>query len=671
MTIPYWQWRSAMALLIAGVLLSADLAVAQQPTPPPRKAVVDPSTMDLEQLMKMEVVVAGSKRVQQTRDVASFVSVVTAADIKQHGYRTLSAVLKTLPSFYVSDDRNYSFIGVRGFERSGDYNSRVLLLVNGLRTNDNVYDDAYIGEEFLVDVDMIDRIEVIRGPSAAIYGSNAFFAVINVVTKQGASLQGGEIKASAASFGTYAGRASYGKLFSNDLDVLVSASFSDSKGQRLYYPEFNTPATNNGFADSADHEGFHKLLATASKGNFSFQATNSWRAKTIPTASFGTLFNDNRSRTLNSLSLASLSYNRSFTQGSVSTRLHGGRWAYSGWYAYDPINAPNQDLDVGEWVGASIDATRTLSRNLFTVGGEFQDNYKQNQKNFDPQPYVVYTDIRNRTLHGGVFAQDEIKLLQPLTLYAGMRLDRYEGFGSATSPRLGLIYTPDDATTIKLLAGRAFRAPNDYELHFSNVYSEPNPGLKPERIETLELIAERLIGGVVQVSASTFRNRLSGLINQRVDSTDNNLLQFENIQAIESKGVELGVRVNRGHGPNGQLTYALQKTEDRLTGIELKNSPRQMAKFELLMPLNVSNMTAGIDAQYMSALHTNAGIDAKARVVTNVSLAAPLAFRGFDLSATAYNLFGVKYGIPGSDGHVENIIPQDGRSFRVNTTLHY
>src|SRR4030081_3489673 len=112
MTIPYWQWRSAIAVLISGVLISASVASAQQRTPPPIKAAVDPSTMDLEQLMKIEVGVAGSKRGQQTREVASFVSVVTAADIKQHGYRTLSAVLKTLPSFYVSDDRNYSFIGV-------------------------------------------------------------------------------------------------------------------------------------------------------------------------------------------------------------------------------------------------------------------------------------------------------------------------------------------------------------------------------------------------------------------------------------------------------------------------------------------------------------------------------------------------------------------------------
>ena len=670
MTIPNWQCRSASVLLIAGVLLSASLASAQQPTPPPNKATVDPSTMDLEQLMKIEVVVAGSKRVQQTRDVASFVSVVTAADIKQHGYRTLSAVLKTLTGFYLSDDRAYTFIGVRGFQRSGDYNSRVLLLLNGQRSNDPVYDQAYMGQEFSIDVDMIDRIEVIRGPAAAVYGSSAFFAVINVVTKTGASLQGGEVAASTASYGTYAGRASYGKAYSNDVDFAVSASFADSKGQNFYFPEFDTPATNNGFAINSDHERFDKLLATLSKGNFAFQALNSYREKGSPMGAFGTLFNDNRSRTWDGLSLASASYNRSSAFSSLSTRIFAGRWTYEGDYPYVAGVPPNHDDDVGEWVGASVDATHTFSRQLVTVGGEVQDNYKMQQRNFDPQPYVVYTDVRNKSVHGGVFAQDEIKFLQPLTLYAGVRLDRYEGFGSETSPRLGLIFTPDPATTFKLLAGRAFRAPNEYELHFSSTYFEPNPLLEPERIETLELVAERLIGGGVEVSASTFRNRLSSLINGSVDSTNSKLI-FVNADAIESKGVDLGLRVNRGHGLTGQLTYSYQRTEDRGTGIELTNSPRHMAKLELLAPLNVRNITAGADAQYVSGMRTIAGSIAPGNVVTNLSLLAPLAFRRFDISATVYNLFGVKYGVPGFDEHVQNIIAQNGRSFRVQTTLHY
>ena len=72
--------------------------------------------MDLEQLMKIEIVVAGSKRAQQSRDVASFVSVVSAAEIREHGYRTLADVLRTLPGFYVSNDRNYSYLGIRGIQ---------------------------------------------------------------------------------------------------------------------------------------------------------------------------------------------------------------------------------------------------------------------------------------------------------------------------------------------------------------------------------------------------------------------------------------------------------------------------------------------------------------------------------------------------------------------------
>jgi outer membrane receptor for ferrienterochelin and colicin len=193
-------WSS---LTFATLFFSATVAWGQNsnrtlPVPKSNLAV-----MDLEQLMKIEVVFAASKRAQQTRDVPSFVSVVTSAEIKEHGYRTLADVLKTLPSFYIANDRNYSYVGVRGFERPGDYSSRVLLLLNGLRTNDNIYNQAYIGEEFSVDVDLVDRIEVIRGPSAAIYGSNAFFAVINVVTKRGASLKGAELTTSAASFGTY------------------------------------------------------------------------------------------------------------------------------------------------------------------------------------------------------------------------------------------------------------------------------------------------------------------------------------------------------------------------------------------------------------------------------------------------------------------------------------
>jgi outer membrane receptor protein involved in Fe transport len=672
MTMPRWQWRSVSAFLIGSVLISASFAAAQQPTPPP-KAALDQSTMDLEQLMKIEIVVAGSKRAQQSRDVPSFVSVVSAAEIREHGYRTLADVLRTLPGFYVTNDRNYSYIGVRGFSRPGDFNSRILLLLNGLRTNESVYDLAYFGEEFSVDVDLIERVEVIRGPSSALYGSNAFFAVINVVTRPGSSLAGTEVTTSAASFGTYAGRASYGRTFANDLDLLVSATYSDGRGRNLYYPEYDTPLTNNGFANGADHEGFHKFLVTASKGDFSFQANSVSREKGLPTAQYASIFNDKRTRTTDELRLASLSFNHAFSDGaSFSTRLHTGRYSYVGEYAYLPGITPNQDLALGEWWGMEVDAAHKVgSRQFVTLGAEYRDNFKQDQTNFDPQPYVLYADVRNASARWGVFAQDEIKLAEPLVLYAGARVDQYKGLGSATSPRAALIYTPIPTTTFKLLAGRAFRAPSVLELYFesANLRYKANPLLKPEHIETLELVAQRFIGGGVQISASAFSNKLTGLTDQRLDPADS-LLVFQNVGEAHSKGLELGLEVNRGHGRTGQLSYSLQRTEDA-TGTELTNSPGQMVQMQLRSPIPGFGAIAAVDAQYMSARRTLAGNIAGSHTLTNLSLFAPRTYGRFDLSATFYNVFGARYGDPVASTYAQDVIGQDGRSVRVRSTLHY
>jgi len=671
MTKLHWQWLSASALLIASVLISASLAAAQAPTPPP-KPPIDSLTMDLERLMKIEIVVAGSKRAQETRDVPSFVSVVSAAEIREHGYRTLADVLRTLPGFYVSSDRNYSYIGVRGFSRPGDWNSRVLLLLNGVRTNESLYDLAYIGEEFSVDLDLIDRVEVIRGPSSALYGSNAYFAVINVVTRAGNSLAGTEITTSAASFGTYAGRASYGRTFTNGLDLLVSGTYSDAKGRNLFYPEFDAPATNNGFANGGDHEEFHKLLVTASKGDFSFQANTVSREKGVPTGSYATLFDDKRNRTTDDLSLASLTYRRALSNGaSFSTRLHAGRYTYDGEYAYYPDQLPNRDVSVGEWVGLEVDAARKIgSRQFLTFGAELRDNFKQFLTNFDPEPYVLYSETRNSSMREGVFAQDEIRLADPLMLYAGVRLDHYDGFGLATSPRLALIYTPAPATTFKLLAGRAFRAPNEFELYSVSPGFNSNPSLGPEHIETLELIAQHFIRGGVQISASAFRNRLTDLIEQRLDSA-NNVYVFGNAASTRSRGLELGLEVNRRQGVAGRLSYSLQRTEDGSIGTSLTNSPGQMVQAQLRSPILGTGVIAALDAQYMSDRRTVAGNVAGGHTLTNFSLFAPRTLGRFDLSATLYNVFGTRYADPVPDGFVQDVIAQDGRSFRVRTTLHY
>ena len=87
---------------------------------------------------------------------------------KRYGYRTLADILRSVRGFYVTNDRNYSYLGVRGFSRPGDYNARILLLVDGHRLNDNIFGAALIGTEFPLDVDLIERVEIIRGPSSSL-----------------------------------------------------------------------------------------------------------------------------------------------------------------------------------------------------------------------------------------------------------------------------------------------------------------------------------------------------------------------------------------------------------------------------------------------------------------------------------------------------------------------
>jgi outer membrane receptor for ferrienterochelin and colicins len=207
------------------------------------ETIPDLTELAPEQLMKIKVatVSTASKFEQKVTEAPSSVSIVTADEIKKYGYRTLADILRSLRSFYITYDRNYSYVGIRGFGRSGDYNTRILLLVDGHRINDNLYNAAPLGTEFVVDVDLIDRVEVIRGPGSSLYGNNAYFAVVNVITRRGRNLGGAEVSGEAGSFDTYKGRLTYGDKYRTGIEALVSGTLYDSNGNRLYFKEFDTP----------------------------------------------------------------------------------------------------------------------------------------------------------------------------------------------------------------------------------------------------------------------------------------------------------------------------------------------------------------------------------------------------------------------------------------------
>jgi outer membrane receptor for ferrienterochelin and colicin len=142
---------------------------------------LDVSHISLDSLLAVPVH-AAARYAQAVAYAPASVSIVTAAEIEALGMRTLGDVLSAVPGMYLSDDRNYAYVGVRGFSRPSDYNNRLLVLLNGHPMNENTYGSAFVGLETPIDMGIVERVEVVRGPASALYGSNAMLAVVNIVT---------------------------------------------------------------------------------------------------------------------------------------------------------------------------------------------------------------------------------------------------------------------------------------------------------------------------------------------------------------------------------------------------------------------------------------------------------------------------------------------------------
>jgi outer membrane receptor for ferrienterochelin and colicins len=593
------------------------------------------------------------------------VTVVTADEIKKYGYRTLADILQSAQGFYVSYDRNYAFLGARGINL-GDFNSRVLLLINGHRVNNNLTDGAAIGTDFILDVDLIDRVEIIRGPGSVLYGNNAFFGVINVITRTAKQLHGAEVSGEYGSFDTYRGRFTYGNVFTNGAQLVFSGTYYDSAGPaRLYYPEFdqrissNPGATNNGVAEGLDDDRFGSFFGSVSYRVFELQGGYINREKGNPTAQFNTDFNDSRLRTTDERSYVNLKYRQSFPEiADVTAQVYYDRYDYA--IGYPSLGVLYQEKDVGEWWGAELQLQKHLwEKHVVTLGAEYRDDFRQeiNINHGSRQSY-------------GVYAGAEFALMKQLRFNGGLRYDQYGDYNPAVNPRLALIYNPFEKSTIKALYGTAFRAPNFQEL----VGSQYLPGihLDPEEITTYELVYEQEITRWLRSSLSGYFNQMDRLI-----VFDNGT--YTNFDA-ETKGVELALTGIWTNGIRGRASYSFQQTENRSTDQSPPDSPKHLVKFNLSLPLIKEKVFAGLEFLYTSGRHsvyttstgeTLPGADAAGFGIVNVTLFSQNIIKNLEFSASVYNLLDRKYGDPATHFHLQDIIEQDGRTFRLKLTYRF
>jgi len=625
----------------------------------------------LEELGNIQVYSA-SKHMQSTSDAPSSVTVITADEIQKYGYPTLAAILESVRGFYITYDRDYSFVGVRGFGRLGDSNNRILVLIDGHRINDNVFGEPYVGTEFLVDVDLIERVEIIRGPSSSLYGDEAFFAVINVITRKAPQLKGFELSFAPASFGTYQGRASYGAQYKG-IDMLLSGTFYNSQGETLFFPQFDSPTTNYGITQNTDYENFQQALATIGFHGFTLQVLFRARDKGVPTAYYGTLFNDPRTRNLDYHQYFDLSYQHSI----------GGNWNLMARTSYDQARLqapvaystglpdPATTVDTysfrGNWLDGEATLTRTLHKHKITFGTEIVDNLRQDQGDYTALGNIFVAVPASSRIYA-FYGQDEFAILHKLTLSAGLRYDHYSDFGGTTNPRLGLIYHLAQPTTLKLLYGTAFRAPEPFELTPDyGAFFEDNPKLVPETISSLEGIVEQQLGPHFTLSGSVFRNRIDHLITLGTNPSDNQEEYFNSDKAVAT-GVEVELDARLAGDLQGRASYSYVDAEQPVTQQILANSPQHLGKLDLSYPMVRQRLFANLDAQYTSSVQTLAGNTLGGFSVLNFTLLGHTLGKHMDLSATVYNVFNKKYFDPGRPEDPEDSIQQDGRTFRIKLT---
>lgn len=656
----------------AGLLLLAAAATASP------VALGDLTELPLEQLLTLEVSTA-SKFAQPLREAPSAVTVITAADIRAYGYRTLADILRSVPGLYVTDDRNYSYVGARGFSRPGDYNTRILLLVDGYRVNEGIYDGAYVGTEGLVDVGLIERVEFAPGPGSAIYGGNAFFGVVNVITRNGKEMDGTELVAAAGSYDSYGGRVSYGQRTAAGLDVLVSASGYASEGQDLYFPEFDDPATNNGVAVDLDSDRNKRFFAKLAWQEFSFETGYSSRTKDIPTAAFFQTFNQPGSRTTDNQYFASLRYEHALASTlDLQAMAYYGRYEYEGQYMYP---AANRDRALGDWWGTELRLlTTAFAGHKLLVGGEYRHDMHRDEENYESDPFTVYL-WDNRSKRGyAVYAQDEWSVTGSTIVNLGVRHDGSDEDESSTNPRLALIQKFGDRTTAKLLYGTAFRSPNAYEKYYvtdSGKY-KTNPDLGPEDTRTFELVLDHYLDSDFRVSASVFSYQIENLISLTTDPSDG-LLVFKNIGEVSTRGVELQAERAWVGGTRLRASYSHQQGEDESTGQWLPNSPDHLAKLNLTVPL-APKWFAGLEWQYVSERLSPSGARVDAYSVTNLTLRADQLVKNLEIAASVFNLFDEEYADPASEEHGDDTlpvpryldeIPQNGRNFHLKLTYRF
>ncbi|MFO1400924.1 MAG: TonB-dependent receptor [Steroidobacteraceae bacterium] len=650
---------------IAGVVMALGLMLGVAGAVPAAESD-QLADVPLDQLLDMSV--AGSSRFAQRRsEAAAAVSVITRQDIRAHGYRTLGEALRAVRGVNVISDRVYEYLGVRGFLDAGDYNTRVLLLIDGNRVNDPLYDQAAIGSEFPLDLEMVERIEFIPGQGSALYGANALFGTINVITRE--APRAPEFSGSLG-LGSGAARrvsaALRGPIGDGGLSVQFSRSLAD--GLDLYDPARADGAGADGWSRHTDFERRSALFVRWDRGGFSANLVHGDRLKGDPYAIF-LMYGDPANRYRDRHTGLNLEWNATPASGLRSTvRAFAGEYTFIGDYRIDyPPPTRNRDIARARWFGGEARLRyEGAGRQRIAGGIEWQRTPGLLQRNFDLEPaYAGYLDDQRADWRLAAYAEDQLRLGAGWSAELGLRVDRAHERGAQWSPRIALGWEASERLSLKLVHGGAFRPPNAFQAY----YASPgvggyvrNPDLRSETVRGEELLADWRLAPAWRLSGSLFHNRASGLMSLGSADADGQF-RFSNLGRLDADGME--VEIERADARNRlRVNYTLTRISANAAASDagITRFPRRMLK------ASASRVLAREWSLAAQAVAVSARGAAPAQLSVDLDAGGPLCPRGPELHLSLRNLLDRRLFDPGSDPEAAPRVPEPGRTWMLEVS---
>ncbi|HET7539201.1 MAG TPA: TonB-dependent receptor [Polyangiaceae bacterium] len=644
-------------------------------------------------LVESEEVVAASRASEQVEDAPSSVTLVGERELSAFASPTIAEAVRGVPGIYLSDDRSYVTLGMRGLGRLGSYGNRLLVTYDGQAMNDDWIGSSYVGYDGLTDLGDVQRIEVVRGPGSVLYGTNALSGVINVVSQNDAK-PGVSAGISTNQSGVARARVRGDVKLGKEAGAWASLALGRGNGRQFYFPEFvGSPGAEDGVARDLDGFEAGTLRGRAFWKFVSVQWSAHTHEKQLPTAEFETLFGDPRTKQTDRRSYVELRAEPRVSDSvTVLSRLHWNHYTFRGEYAYAPESGGVQiDTYRGSWLGVEERVEfNPFSYLRFTLGAEGQLHYQVEQHSANESGTLLDdTGSHGRPFQvGALYASADASLGSRVRLSLGARLDAYSTFGSSLNPRAALIAKPYERGNSKLIIAKAFRAPSIYELYYNDggLTQVQSPYLRPESMYSLEIEHSHRFSANLVATVAGYANYAAHLISIFGSNNHEDPLHYENERSpLLVFGGELGLRREFRQGAMFALSYgfslprfletnsagdllSLAKASDKRS---VANAPIHLASLKSVIPilnraLSFGSRMAVEGPRYDRYENT---VDDSPQGKTGGAVIVDLVFSGEEpryglrYAFGVYNALDFRYSVPVSGEFVQRSIVQDGRSF--------